>query len=65
MDQEINNAFNKTIGAVLTYLDEAQCGFATKKAVKSELWELCDNKIVPMFENKELGNGTKDITGNC
>jgi len=55
-DQVIQQAFNDTIGAVLTYLDEAECGFTTKKAVKSELWELCDRKIKPLLE----GHGQDD-----
>jgi hypothetical protein len=55
-DQDMENyekiilgSFNNTIGAILTYLDEAEVGFGTKKAVKSELWELCDKKIMPIM----------------
>ena len=55
MDNDIQQAFNNSIGAISTYLDEAEVGFATKKAVKSELWELCDKKIMPMA--KGLGHG--------
>jgi hypothetical protein len=62
MDQEIQKAFNNSIGAVLTYLDEAEVGFAIKKAVKSELWELCDKKIMPII-GKGLGHGQED-SGN-
>ena len=65
MEQEIQKSFNDSIGAILTYLDEAEVGFATKKAVKSELWELCDKKIKPLF-GKGLGHGQEDYTGgNC
>ena len=66
MDKEILKAFNDSIGAILTYLDEADCGFATKKAVKSELWELCDKKIMPLTQSKGSGNGndTTEINGN-
>ena len=66
MDKEILKAFNNSIGAILTYLDEAECGFATKKAVKSELWELCDKKIMPLITNKGLGNDNDEnyIDGN-
>ena len=60
MEQEIQQAFNDSVGAVLTYLDEADCGFATKKAVRSELWELCDRKIKPLL--KGLGHGQEDYT---
>ena len=59
MEQDIQKAFNDSIGAVLTYLDEANVGFAIKKAVKSELWELCDRKIMPMIgEGKGHGKST-------
>ena len=55
LEQVIQRAFNNSIGAVMQYLDEAEVGFAIKKAVKSELWELCDKKIMPQF-GKGLGN---------
>ena len=58
LDNKIQKAFNDTIGAVLTYLDEAEVGFTTKKAVKSELWELCDRKIKPLLEGQ--GHGYED-----
>lgn len=64
VDQEIQKAFNNSIGAVLTYLDEAEVGFATKKAVKSELWELCDKKITPLMA-EGLGYGQEETSGNC
>ena len=64
MEQEIQKAFNDSIGAVLTYLDEADVGFAVKKAVKSELWELCDKKIKPIMA-KGIGYGQEDNIGNC
>lgn len=63
MDQEIQNSFNNSIGAVMQYLDEAAVGFAIKKAVKSELWELCDKKIMPMI-GRGLGNEQVDNAGN-
>ena len=61
MEQVIQQAFNNSIGAILQYLDEAEVGFAIKKAVKSELWELCDKKIMPLVgkglgENDGIGN---------
>jgi len=66
MKQDIQKAFNDSIGAILCYLDEADCGFATKKAVKSELWELCDKKIMPLTQTKGLGHGNdqEEINGN-
>ena len=66
MDTEdfILKSFNDSIGAVLTYLDESGAGFATKKAVKSELWELCDKKILPLI-GEGLGNDTNETRGNC
>ena len=63
MDKDIQKAFNDSIGAILTYLDEAEVGFGTKKAVKSELWELCDKKIMPLI-GKGLGHGQEDNIGN-
>ena len=62
MEQEIQQAFNDSVGAILTYLDEANVGFAIKKAVRSELWELCDRKIKPLLEG--LGHGQEESTGN-
>lgn len=56
-EQEIQKAFNDSIGAILTYLDEAGVGFATKKAVKSELWDLCDKKIKPLGLGELYANG--------
>ena len=63
MEQEIQKSFNNSIGAVMQYLDEAEVGFAIKKAVKSELWELCDKKIMPLT-GKGLGNDTTEQTDN-
>ena len=63
MDKEIQKAFNDSIGAILTYLDEAGVGFATKKAVKSELWELCDKKIKPLGLGESYGTES-DSVGN-
>lgn len=51
MDEEIQKAFNDTVGEILTYLDEAGVGLAVKRAVKASLWDLCDNKI------KGIGTG--------
>jgi hypothetical protein len=62
VEEQIQRAFNDSIGAVLTYLDEAGCGFTTKKAVKTELWELCDRKIKPLLGG--LGNGNDDDRHN-
>lgn len=63
---EIQKSFNNSIGAILTYLDEAEVGFAVKKAVKAELWELCDNKIMPMMAELGLGyNEEYENRGNC
>lgn len=61
MEKEIQKAFNDSIGAVLTYLDEAEATFTTKKAVKSELWELCDRKIMPLLAK---GLGHEETRGN-
>lgn len=63
MEKDIQQAFNNSIGAVLTYLDEAEVGFAIKKAVKSELWELCDKKIMPLV-GKGLGHDNEENQGN-
>ena len=66
MENRIQKSFNDTIGAILTYLDEAEVGFMCKKAVKSELWELCDKKIMPLI-GQGVGNGQEtqqDTAGN-
>ena len=60
MDQEIQQAFNDSVGVILTYLDEAGVGSATKRAVKTEMYDLCDRKIKPMFE----GIGMEEVDGN-
>lgn len=62
MEQEIQQAFNNSIGAVMQYLDEAEVGFAIKKAVKAELWELCDKKMMPLLA-EGLGY-EQEINGN-
>lgn len=62
MDQEIQQAFNDTVGEILNYLDEANCSFTLKKAVKSALYELCDKKIKPLGLGAEYG--TEDSAGN-
>ena len=59
MEDRIQKSFNDTIGAILTYLDEAEVGFTCKKAVKSELWELCDKKIMPLV-GRGVGNGQEE-----
>ena len=59
MEDLILKAFNDSIGAILTYLDEAEVGFTLKKAVKSELWDLCDKKILPLT-GKGLGHETEE-----
>lgn len=64
MDQKVQKAFNDSVGAILTYLDEAGVGFATKKAVKAELYELCDKKIKPLLAGLGDGNGDSDTAGN-
>ncbi len=38
-------------------LDEAQVGFAIKKAVKAEIYELCDKKIQPWFKERDEERG--------
>ena len=60
-NEYIQKSFNDSVGAILTYLDESEVGFTTKKAVKSELWELCDKKIMPLA--KGLGNDS-ETNGN-
>lgn len=54
---DIQKAFNDTVGAVLVYLDEAQVGLAIKKAVKAEIYELCDKKIQPWFKERDEERG--------
>jgi hypothetical protein len=49
MEEKIQKAFNDSVGAILTYLDEAEVGFMCKKAVRAELYELCDRKIKPLL----------------
>ena len=65
MEDLILKAFNDSIGAILTYLDEAEVGFTLKKAVKSELWDLCDKKILPLT-GKGLGHdkSKEETNGN-
>lgn len=55
-EQEIQKAFNDCVGAILTYLDEAGVGFATKKAIKAELYELCDKKVKPLMAGLGAGH---------
>lgn len=62
LDREIQKAFNDTVGAVLSYLDEADVKSSVKQAVKSKLYELCDRKIKPLLEGQ--GNGQDDSRGN-
>ena len=64
MEQVIQSAFNNSIGAIMQYLDEAEVGFAIKKAVKSELWELCDKKIKPLVGQGLGNNEYNETNGN-
>jgi hypothetical protein len=64
MDEKIQEAFHTSIGAVLNYLDEAEASFMLKKAIRSELWELCDKKIKPLI-GKGSGYGQNEQRGNC
>ena len=63
MDDQIQKAFNDSIGVILTYLDEAGTGMAIKAAVRGELWSLCDRKIKPML-GEGTGYGLEEGTGN-
>jgi len=60
MVDKVQKAFNDSIGVILTYLDEAEVSLTTKRAVKAELWYLCDNKIKPMIEEKGEQDGNKE-----
>jgi len=51
--QQVQQAFNDSVGVILTYLDEAGVGLSIKRAVKAEMWDLCDRKIMPMVEELE------------
>jgi hypothetical protein len=64
MDQAIQQAFNDTVGEILTYLDEAGVGFTCKKAVKTALYELCDKKIKPLGLGEGYGKYDQDGNGN-
>lgn len=46
--EEVQLVFNDTVGAVLVYLDEAKVGFTLKKAIRAEIYELCDKQIKPL-----------------
>jgi hypothetical protein len=63
MDKEeaMQKAFNDSIGVILTYLDEADVGMAIKRAVKTELWSLHDNKVAPLVKGLGEGGGS-DVT---
>lgn len=50
---EIQRAFSDSVGVILTYLDEAGTGSAVKRAVKEEMYHLCDDKIMPMADKQE------------
>ena len=58
IEETLQKAFNDTVGEVLCYLDEANCGSGHKKAIKTAIYELLDNKIKPLLEG--LGNGNYD-----
>lgn len=62
MEKEIQKAFNDSVGTILTFLDEAGVSLTLKRAVKSEMWDLCDKKIKPLFHGVK-GNGL-DVDGN-
>ena len=62
-EQQVQQAFNDSVGVILTYLDEAETGLTTKRAVKAELWDLCDKKIKPLLE-KEQGEERDDSRFN-
>jgi hypothetical protein len=49
---------NDMIGRILTYLDEDAVRLATKKAVKSEIWDFY-NKLENENDNEKDGNGSR------
>lgn len=54
-DDEMWRDCNAMVGRILSYLDEDEVRQATKKAVKSELWE---------FHNKYNGDDDYDARDN-
>jgi len=62
MEQEIQDAFHDSVGAIMQYLDDAEATSLLKRAIRTELWELCDKKIKPLA--REFGNGTIENFGN-
>lgn len=62
MEQQIQQAFNDSVGVILTYLDEAGVGSAVKRAVKTEMYALCDNKIKPLLGKDQ--EEVRDYEGN-
>lgn len=60
VQEKVQKAFNDSIGVILTYLDEAEVGMAIKRAVKAELWALCDKNITPIIDGLGKGTSGKD-----
>ena len=60
----IQKSFNNAIGNVMQYLDEAEVGFGTKRAVKAELWDLCDKYIKPAMAEVIGNEQEQEINGN-
>lgn len=52
MNNEQWKSCNDMIGRILTYLDEDKVRLATKKAVKSEIWDFY-NKMENDYDNEE------------
>jgi len=48
---------NDMIGRILTYLDEEEAGRATKKAIKSEIWDFYNEHVTgDEYDNDDRGN---------
>ena len=47
---------NDMIGRILTYLDEDEVRRATKKAVKSEIWDFYNEHMEHDYEDETTGN---------
>ena len=61
IQDQVQADFNSTVGVVLTYLDEAGVGTAIKRAVKTEIYSLCDDKVMKIIE--DLGKGKEESNG--
>jgi len=60
-EAKIQTAFHESVGAIMQYLDDSDSTSLLKRAIRDELWGLCDNKIKPI-----LGKGSEhETTGNC